>query len=109
MIRFLKVLLPDILRLALLVLIGTVLVSTSVPVAEFFHEPALAPWGLFTGGAFYIVALSHVIRRLLFYRLDLQLIAQKACVHPTGAGLVFLGVCLLLAAYVLMFGAMVRA
>lgn len=62
-----------------------------------FGEPALAP--LFTSVAMVgaIVAASHVMRRLLFPRLDLQTIAQRAMEEPTGAAVVFLGICLVLA------------
>lgn len=44
-----------------------------------------------------VVAVSHVTRTVLFPYLDLGCIASRASEGPTGAGLVFLGVCLVVA------------
>jgi hypothetical protein len=44
---------------------------------------------------------SHATRRILFPYLDLQKFANAALGNPTGAGLVFLGVCILLGCLIL--------
>lgn len=43
-----------------------------------------------------LVAGSHITRRILFNRLDLQDIAVKATEHPVGAGIVFAAICMFL-------------
>lgn len=50
---------------------------------------------------FVIVAVAHVIRRVLFHYLDLEEYAAKAFASPLGAGLVFLAVCVLFSAIVI--------
>jgi glucose-6-phosphate-specific signal transduction histidine kinase len=106
--RFWRSMRRDAPRFLAIVLIGMVLIYGGPKFALMMGEPAFAPWGLFIGGGFIIAALTHVIRRLLFQRLDLQLIALTAITSPVGAGLVFIGICMVLSAYVSMFGAMLR-
>lgn len=106
--KFWKGLIRDVPRFFAILAIGALLIYGSPMFARFADEPAFAPWGLFIGGGFIIAALTHLIRRLLFPKLDLQLIAVDAMKSPTGAGLVFLGICLILAVYVSMFGSMLR-
>lgn len=48
-----------------------------------------------------IVAMSHVIRRVLFPYLDLEEVENRASESSTGAGLVFLGTCVLFSSLVL--------
>lgn len=48
-----------------------------------------------------VVAMAHTVRRVVFHYLDLEDLARKAAESPTGAALVFLGVCLLLMAVLL--------
>lgn len=50
------------------------------------------------------VAFSHLARKGLFDYLDLKTVADKAQQEPTGAGLVFVGVCIVLAALLGLFG-----
>lgn len=50
------------------------------------------------------VLCAHLVRRGLFDYLDLSATADKARETPTGAGLVFLGVCIVLAALLALFG-----
>jgi hypothetical protein len=99
----------DLPRIGSIVILGLVMILISSPFAKFVGEPAFAPWGLWSGALFFVVALCHVIRRLVFHRLDLQLIAEQAMEAPIGAGLVFLGICIMLAALVLSASAMFRA
>lgn len=96
-------------RVVLLVFIGLVFIVLSPYAAIETSIPALSPWGLFLGGSFIIAALSHIMRRALFPQLDLQSIAKKAMTDSAvGAGLVFLGVCLVLAAFIFVNGSMLR-
>lgn len=99
----------DILRVLSMTIIATILVVFSTNFAQAVAEPAFAPWGLFTGLAFYGVALSHVLRRLLFPYIDLRLFAASASGSPTGSGLVFMGVCIVLTAFITLMGSVVRA
>lgn len=50
------------------------------------------------------VAFAHLARRGLFDYLDLQSVAKQAQKGPTGAGLVFLGVCIVIASLLGLFG-----
>lgn len=45
-----------------------------------------------------LAGLSHVLRKLLFPYIDLEVVAKAAMLTGSGAGLVFLGVCAVLAA-----------
>lgn len=55
------------------------------------------------------VLLAHLARKALFDYLDLQALAEKAKESPEGAGRVFMGVCVVLAALLLLFGGAARA
>jgi hypothetical protein len=98
----------EVLMMLIIIAIGFAFIFTSTPFAQWVGEPAFAPWGLFVGGSFFVVALSHVLRRLLFPDLKLHSIAMTATSSPTGAGLVFLGVCLVVTAFVMTMGAAIR-
>jgi hypothetical protein len=91
----------DTIRVLVFLLIATVMLVGSTPLAVAVGEPSLAVIGMWMAGATIAVACTHVFRRLLFPYLDLRNVAQKACKSPTGAGLTFLGVCLVLAALLL--------
>ncbi len=92
----------DIFRSLLLVLAATLFVRFSEAFAILVREPFYAPWMLFTGFALYGVALAHGVRRLLFPYIDLKVFAEEARQSATGAGLVFLGVCLVLCAVLML-------
>lgn len=49
---------------------------------------------------FMVVAFAHIVRRVLFHYVDLELVEAKASESPTGAGLVFFGICFLLSSFV---------
>ncbi len=105
----LTVLRREVNRVALLIVVGLLFVVYSPDLALATNIPALSPWGLFLGGAFFVAAVSHVMRRVLFPRLDLQLIAIEAIEkRNTAAAVVFLGICLVLAAFILINGSMLR-
>lgn len=95
----------DLLRVLPLLAVATLLLWLAAPIAETVSRPELAPWLAFAGLSLYGVALSHVLRRLLFPYLDLRRLAEAA--HEKG--LVFLGVCIVMAACLLLMGGLVRA
>ena len=55
------------------------------------------------------VAFAHLARRGLFDYLDLQKVAENAGHAPVGSGLVFLGVCIVIAALLGLFGRSAQA
>jgi len=57
-----------------------------------FDDTNLVVIQSFAIGTFMVLG-SHLTRRLLFSRLDLQLIALKACETPGGAAVVFATIC----------------
>ena len=63
-------------------------------IGQILGHPELAP--LFTSlyAILIITVVTHIARRMLFHRLDLQSIALEAASSGTGAGLVFVGICL---------------
>jgi hypothetical protein len=94
----------DLMRLVPLILVGALLVLCAAPVAKVLNEPTFAAWMVMCGAGFFLAALSHVLRRMLFPQMDLQKYAQAARQDPVGAGLVFVGVCIVLAAFVMAMG-----
>ena len=100
--------LADIARVALLLLAATGLLVIDEPLARSVGRPELAPWLMFAGLSLYGAALSHVLRRVWFPYLDLKRVAEDAKTS-TGRGLVFLGVCIVLATSLLMMSSLARA
>lgn len=49
---------------------------------------------------FVIVAAAHIIRRVLFHYVDLEPTFDRATESPMGAGIAFLGVCVLVSSIV---------
>lgn len=99
----------DFRRVGIMLALAVVFLILAVPVATVFHEPTLAPWGVFAGVALLGVALSHVLRRLMFPYIDLETISKTARETPTGSGLVFLGVSIVLAVFISLMGNLVHA
>ncbi len=91
-----------------LIILGFVFIIGGLPLAQHTGLDFLAPWGLFLGGTFWAAALSHVLRRTLFPWLNLQALTDKAMEEPIGAAIVFVGVCIVLAAFIALTGAMLR-
>jgi hypothetical protein len=107
--QLLKTLQREFNRVSLLLALGLILILISPGLAEFLMIPALSPWGLFLGGSFFVAAMSHIMRRALFPKLDLQLIAIHAVKNNNiAAALIFLGVCVVLAAFLIINGSMLR-
>lgn len=108
-VNYLQILIREIPRVLILLVLAVLFIWGSTPLALAIDFPAVATWGLFFGGCFIAVALSHLCRRLLFPRLDLQTIAFLAYQdNNRGAGLVFLGICIVLASFVLLTGSALR-
>lgn len=99
----------DVMRVASMIAVAVALLFGSTPLALVVGEPALAPWGMLAGLSTFGVALSHVFRRALFPYLDLKEVAIRAQAHPVGAGLVFMGVCAVLASLLLLMGTAAKA
>lgn len=96
-------------RVGFLLSVASLMVALAAPLARAIGMPEISPWGLFAGLALYGVALSHMLRRALFPYLDLREISNKAGRSAQGAGLVFLGVCVVLSAFILLMGNVARA
>lgn len=102
-------LLHDLWRVGSLLIVATLMVVFCAPVARAVGEPAFAAWGMFAGLALYGVALSHVLRRVMFPYIDLKVYARIARDQPIGAGMVFMGVSMVLAAFIMLMGNVVHA
>lgn len=63
--------------------------------------PVLLTLGYSLAAIFVIVGVAHIIRRVLFPYLDLEEVENQASLSSTGAGLVFLGTCILISAVIL--------
>lgn len=55
-----------------------------------------------------LTALSHILRKVLFPYLDLEIIAKKASEVPLGASIVFASVCFLLSTLISVFISLLR-
>jgi hypothetical protein len=92
-------LVTSLLRASALLAIGLVLLSVDAAAARWMGIPALAPVTLSAGWLCIAAAISHVARVILFPSLDLMAIGKRAVSEGNaGAGLVFAGICLVLAA-----------
>ena len=95
----LRRLLSSLLRASALLAIGLALLSVDAAAARATGIPALAPVMLSAGWLAIAAAISHVARVILFPSLDLMAIGRRAVSEGNaGAGLVFAGICLVLAA-----------
>lgn len=99
----------DIMRIFALFVAATIMLVIDEPLALYLKRPELAPWLMFAGLALYGTALSHIVRRLFFPYVDLKVVALEARKGSTGAGLVFVGVCVVLAVLLLMMTGLARA
>jgi hypothetical protein len=88
----------SVLRVLGMLAVGMALLSTDASIARQLAVPALAPILLSAGWLCVAAAISHVARLLLFPGTDLIELGKRAAGEATGAGLVFLGICVVLAA-----------
>lgn len=103
----------EVLRVAILLIIGLIVIQFSPQYAMAWGVPAISPWGLFLGGMLIAGAVSHVMRRVLFPKLDLQLIARKAIGdhhNPPNlpAAIVFASICAILGLLLYLNASMLR-
>jgi hypothetical protein len=97
----LKDLFTDAWRIVALLVVASVLFFASPFVAHLLAVPEVQTYGTLMSFLFGGFAVGHIARRLLFPSVPLSRTADDARKHPIGAGLVFLGVCIVLAAIVL--------
>lgn len=98
---FLKDTFHDCWRVLALLTVAMVLFFASPPVAAWLAVPEVQTYGLLMSFLFGGLAVGHVARRILFPSVQMSDMAETAACGATGAGLVFLGVCIFLAAIVL--------
>lgn len=104
----------EVTRVFLMVLIGFALIHFSPELATTLGIPAFSPWGLFIGGLLIAVAVAHIARRLLFPKLDLQLIARRAIGDEFGrsgsmpAAVVFASLCAILGLLISLSASMLK-
>lgn len=79
----------DLVRILLLVVFGLGLLFSDLDSANMI-------WVYAAGAGIFLALVSHVTRRIMFNKLDLQSIALKAAETPLGASLVFVGICAVL-------------
>lgn len=96
-------------RILLLFVIGFAMIHFSALGAVAWNMPALSPWGLFLGGMLIAGSISHVMRRILFPRLNLQSIAIRAVEERNlPAALVFTSICAILGILLFLNASMLR-
>lgn len=97
--------LRDLIRLLPLLAAAVLLLWASGDLGQLFGRPELTLWSSFAALTLFGVALSHVLRRMFFPYLDLRKLAEQA----NEKGLVFLGVCIVLGASLMLMSGLVRA
>lgn len=70
--------------------------------------PELAPLLTTVYVVLILIAFGHFARRALFHKLDLQGIGLRALDSPIGAGMVFIGICLVLCTILLCYVQLLR-
>lgn len=94
----------DIVRTAVFLGMAWLCITGSVPVARFMGDPDYAAIMFKFGMVLHAVAILPLMKRTLFPYIDLKAIAKTAIDEDNyGAGLVFLGMCVVLAAFVSLF------
>lgn len=90
----------------LITIVATVWLSEFLP--RVTGHPEFAPLFSTIYMILFVVAFSHLARRILFHKLDLQKIGGDAMAHPIGAGLVFFSICLVLCTVMLSYVQLLR-
>lgn len=88
-------------RIAGILIAAIVVLLLSPYVAGALSEPGIEVFGVYTSMLLGGVAVAHVVRRLLFPGIGMRRTAKDASLTPVGSGLVFIGICLVLAAVIL--------
>lgn len=79
----------DVTRLVLITLAAGLLLWLS---GQRLPDATLAPLFTSTALVLFICAISHLTRRILFPKVDLQALSEKAKEQPLGAALVFMAI-----------------
>lgn len=88
----------DLARVALLIITAVALGVGQEYVVALTGEPTLRPVLYMMAVLFLICCVVHIIRRLLFHRMDVQSIGLNAAAGgPVAASVVFLGCCIVIA------------
>lgn len=91
----------DAFRVIGIMLAAFVVLTVSPFLAGALMEPGIEVFGVYTAMLLGGIAVSHVARRLLFPGIGMRQTARDAASTPQGAGTVFLGMCIVLAAVIL--------
>lgn len=84
-------------RVAGILIVALLVMFASPFIAGALREPGIEVFGLYASLTLGGVAVSHVARRLLFPGIGMRRTAKEASITPVGSGLVFLGICIVLA------------
>jgi hypothetical protein len=104
-----KRLIRDVWRTVAPILAGVALMHWAEPVGLATGISSLAPLMMMTGLSLGAIGAVHPLRRLLFMGLDMREFASKAKETPISSALVFVGMCIVVAAMLSVLGPSARA
>lgn len=87
-----------------LLLVGTLIVMLSLYLTDPDKGVSTVIWLVGASTGLVAVAMAHLVRKGLFDYLDMKTLMEKAMLEPTGAGLVFVGVCIVIFGLLGVFG-----
>lgn len=87
-----------------LLLVGTLIVMLSLYLTDPDKGVSTVIWLVGASTGLVAVAMAHLVRKDLFDYLDMKTLMEKAMLEPTGAGLVFVGVCIVIFGLLGVFG-----
>jgi hypothetical protein len=87
-----------------LLLVGTLIVILALYLTDPDKGVSTVIWLVAASSGLVAVAMAHLVRKGLFDYLDMKTLMDKAMLEPTGAGLVFVGVCLVIFGLLGVFG-----
>jgi hypothetical protein len=87
-----------------LLLVGTLIVMLALYLTDPDKGVSTVIWLVGGSTGLVAVAMTHLVRKGLFDYLDMKTLMDKAMLEPTGAGLVFVGVCLVIFGLLGVFG-----
>lgn len=92
----------------ILLIIGSLIGILGLVLTDPDKGISTAVWLLSAWSGVVVVALAHISRKGLFDYIDLQEYAKKAAETSQGASNIFLGVCIVLASALIMFGHIIK-
>ena len=87
-----------------LLLVGTLIVMLAMYLTDPDKGVSTVIWLVGASTGLVAVAMAHLVRKGLFDYLDMKTLIDKAMLEPTGAGLVFVGVCIVIFGLLGVFG-----